>query len=81
MFWVSLNFHIIYRDKLKKPVLHFVLKQQKNLFLPTGSSNDRDGQTEKSTLPEPWRASKEVSEKQVLSELVNRWKGSLTHTD
>lgn len=50
MFWVSLNFHIIYRDKLKKPVLHFVLKQQKNLFLPIGSSNDRDVQTERNPL-------------------------------
>lgn len=51
MFWVKMNRHVICRDKLKKPVLHFVLKQQKTkLCLPTGSSNDRDSQAERNLL-------------------------------
>lgn len=76
MFWGRMNHHVIYRDKLKKPVLHFVLKQQKKRFLPMGSPNDRDGQAERN----PLYLSPGVHQKQVLSELVNRWKDSLTHT-
>lgn len=50
--------------------------KRKKLFFPMGSPKDRDGQAERNPLyPSPG-----VHQKQVLSELANRWKDSLTHT-
>lgn len=71
----------IYRDKLKQSVLHFIPKQLKTkLFLLMFPSNYRDGRAE-IYVTRVLVCIKTSVWKQVLSELVNWWKGSLTHTD